>query len=494
MPQFQNAPPVAPAPAPGAAAAPLPRRVVVYAGAAALGGFLFGFETAVINGAVDAITHSFTLSTTTLGLVVAITLAGAALGAACCGWVADRWGRRFAMLIASVLFAAASVGCALVDSAAGLVGWRLAAGVAVGIASVVSPLYISEIAPAASRGRLASAQQMAIVLGIFAALLWGATIAGLLDGANADLALGMPAWRWMFLAGLLPAVLYAVVALAVPESPRYLVSAGRSAAAQRVLERKLGLHPDMARAQIGRIEQTVHADERPRLADVLDRRTGFLPVVWVGIGIAACQALVGIDVIFYYSTSLWSSVGFEESAAFSLSVFTSLVNVVATIVAIVLIDRIGRRRLLITGSCGLTVSLLVVTLGFSQAAVRGDAVSLPQPWGTLTLIGTNAFVIFFAMTWGPVVWVLLGEMFPNRIRAAALSISAAANWVAGVAVNLSFPTLRDISLPMSYGLYAVFAVLSGVLVWRGVNETKGRELEDMYADTPQDNALVEAKA
>lgn len=463
----------------------LPRRVVLISVAAAVGGFLFGFDTAIINGAVDAITKTFDLSSAMLGAVVAVTLGGAAGGAATAGWIADRLGRRPAMLISAAVFCASSVGCALSSSPGALVGWRLATGIAVGMASVLAPLYISEIAPAARRGVLSSLQQMAIVLGIFTALLWSAMIADLLNGADAATLLGLPAWRWMFLAGVVPAALYGLFALAIPESPRHLVATGKLEAASQTIQRLFASAPSAASEQVSRIAATLSADATPRFRDVLSSRTGLLPLVWVGVGIAACQALVGIDVIFYYSTSLWNSVGFGESAAFSLSVASSVVNVVATVVAILLIDRVGRRRLLLVGSAGMAVSLVVVAIGFSRAVLNGDGhLALPSPWGVTTLIAANVFVVFFAASWGPAVWVLLGEMFPNNIRAAALSVSAAANWVAGIAVNLTFPTLREISLPFSYSLYAIFAVLSGVVVYLGVRETAGRELEEMTTELP----------
>lgn len=460
-----------------------PRRVVLISVAAAIGGFLFGFDTAIINGAVDAITTRFALSTAMLGVVVAVTLSGAAGGAAAAGWIADRLGRRRAMLIAAVIFCISSVGCALSSSAVELVGWRLVTGVAVGMASVIAPLYISEIAPASTRGVLSSLQQMAIVLGIFTALLWSAMIADLLHGADAAVLLGLPAWRWMFLSGIIPALLYGLLALVIPESPRHLVAIGRLDDAAQTIRRLFAGTPAAAAEQVSRIAATLTADAKPRFRDVLSRRTGLLPLVWVGVAIAACQNLVGIDVIFFYSTSLWNSVGFGESAAFSLSVASSVVNVIATVVAILLIDRVGRRRLLMVGSAGMAVSLSVAALGFAHAVVDEDAqLVLPSPWGVITLIAANMFVVFFAASWGPAVWVLLGEMFPNRIRAAALSVSAAANWGADIIVNLTFPTLRAYSLPLSYGLYAFFAVVSGVIVWLGVRETAGRELEDMTTD------------
>ena len=240
---------------------------------------------------------------------------------------------------------------------------------------------------------------------------------------------------------------------------------------------------DAAQEQVERIQATLQLTHRPRFRDILDKKAGLLPIVWVGIALAMLQALVGIDVIFYYSTSLWKSVGFDESTSFELSVLSSFVNILATVAAIALIDKVGRRKLLLFGSAGMFFSLLTVSLGFSMAQqVAEDAIVLPEPWGVITLVAANLFVVFFAVSWGPVVWVLLGEMFPNRIRALAVSVCASTNWVAGVVLNLSFPTLRDFSLPISYGIYAVFALLSWILVKRYVRETRHVELEDMSED------------
>ncbi|MER7503867.1 sugar porter family MFS transporter [Nonomuraea pusilla] len=455
------------------------RKVVLVSVAGAVGGFLFGFDTAVINGAVDPIEDTFALDTVGLGVVVAITLFGAATGSLLAGWMADRLGRTRVMGVASVIFAAAAVGCALSSGFWDLAAWRLLTGVAVGYATVLGPLYISEIAPASVRGRLSSLQQMAIVLGIFAALLSDSLIAAVLGGADARTFLGLPAWRWMFLAGLVPAVLYGVLSLRIPESPRHLAARGRREEACRVLAELHAIPREQAERDVDRMDAAVPGEHRPRFRDLLSRRTGLLPVVWVGVGIAALQALVGIDVIFYYSNSLWKSVGFDESASFGLSVLSSLINVLATVAAIALIDRVGRRRLLLTGSAGMAAGLVLVSVGFSQAVVAGDELTLPGAWGPLTLVGANLFVVFFAVSWGPVVWVLLGEMFPTSIRGVALALAASINWIAGVGLNLSFPTMRQISLPGSYAVYAVMAVLSWLLVRFGVRETTNRELEDM---------------
>lgn len=201
--------------------------------------------------------------------------------------------------------------------------------------------------------------------------------------------------------------------------------------------------------------------------------------MWVGIALAVFQQFVGINVIFYYSTTLWRSVGFEESEALTTSVITSIVNVLVTIVAILLVDKVGRRPLLIGGSAGMAVSLATMAVAFSQSQGTGEDVSLPQPWGTIALVAANLFVVSFGATWGPIMWVMLGEMFPNKIRATAVSVASAANWLANFAVSTTFPSLSEVGLSLAYGLYAFFAFLSLFFVIWQVPETKGRELEDM---------------
>jgi MFS family permease len=215
------------------------------------------------------------------------------------------------------------------------------------------------------------------------------------------------------------------------------------------------------------------------MRDIRGRALGLLPIVWVGILLSVFQQFVGINVIFYYSTTLWRSVGFTESRALTITVITSVTNVVVTLVAISLIDRIGRRPLLLIGSAGMVVTLGMMAVCFTQAVGSGSNVSLPSPWGTIALISANLYVVFFGVSWGPVVWVLLGEMFTNQIRAAALAVAAAAQWLANFAVSTTFPALANLGLTFAYGLYAAFALLSFFFVFRYVRETKGRELEHM---------------
>jgi MFS transporter, SP family, sugar:H+ symporter len=460
------------------------RRAAAVAAAAAVGGFLFGFDTAVINGAVDALTDHFALGSGLSGFAVACALLGSAVGAWFAGPIADRVGRVRVMLLAAALFGISSLGSGLAVTVWDLIGWRVLAGVGIGAASVIAPAYIAEISPAAIRGRLGSLQQLAIVSGIFVALLSDAVLADGAGGAAGTLWWGLAAWRWMFLVGLVPAVVYALLAWRLPESPRFLVARGRAAEAEAVLSR-LGLATgSTAGAKVAEIAAALGGEVRPRLSDLRGRRAGLLPIVWVGILLSVFQQFVGINVIFYYSNVLWEAVGFSEADSFKITVITAIVNIVTTLIAIGTVDRVGRKPLLLIGSVGMTVSLGVMSFIFGVAKTTTDASGAVTPvlegaQGPIALVAANIFVIAFGMSWGPVVWVLLGESFPNRIRAAALSIAAGAQWVANWAITVSFPKMKDISLAMSYGFYAVMALLSFIFVWRWVRETKGKELEDM---------------
>ncbi|OZC64437.1 MFS transporter [Rhodococcus sp. 06-462-5] len=446
--------------------------------AAAVGGFLFGFDSSVINGAVDSIEDHFLLGSFTTGFVVAIALIGCAVGAWFAGSLADRWGRKKVMLLGSALFVVSSIGSGLAFSVPDLMLWRVLGGLGIGIASVIAPAYIAEIAPAKWRGSLASLQQLAITIGIFAALLSDALLAGAADGASNDLWFGIEAWRWMFLVGVIPALVYGLLATLIPESPRYLVGQHLDEEAARVLAEITGeLHPD---ERVHEIRLTLRKESRSSFADIRGPKFGLQPIVWVGITMAVLQQLVGINAIFYYSTTLWRSVGFTEDQSFTTSVITAVINVVMTFVAILFVDRIGRRKLLMAGSIGMFGGLVMASVAFSQATGSGDDVTLPAPWGAIALVGANLFVIFFASTWGPIMWVMLGEMFPNRMRAMALGIGTAANWMANFAVTLAFPPLTSsVGLWAIYAGFALFAALSFFFVKAKIRETKGMELEDM---------------
>jgi sugar porter (SP) family MFS transporter len=457
-------------------------RVVLISAAAALGGFLFGFDTAVINGAVDAIRGHFALDAGQIGITVSCALLGSAFGAGFAGMLANRFGRVRTMQVAAAFLVAAALGSGLASAVWDLIVWRLIGGIGVGVASVIAPTYIAEVAPARIRGRLGSMQQLAIVLGIFAALLSDAWLADAAGGAASMLWLGMPAWRWMFLAATFPALIYGLLVLAVPESPRHLVAKGRLVEARTVLLKVLNMHSEAALdKKLGDIEASLRSEHKPRLRDLFSKATGLLPVVWIGIFLSILQQFVGINVIFYYSATLWHSVGFSEADSFTITVVTSIVNVLVTLVAIALVDKIGRKPLLVIGSAGMAITLGTMAWCFSQATGVGADLSLPGSVGMVALVAANAYVVFFGVSWGPVVWVLLGEMFPNRIRALALAVAASAQWLANFAITSTFPALAEIGLTFAYGLYAGFALLSLFFVLYAVRETKGVELEDMQA-------------
>lgn len=462
--------------------------------AAVVGGFLFGFDSSVVNGAVDSIEDTFGLNSFFTGFAVAIALLGCALGAWFAGRLADVWGRKRVMLLGSVLFVVSAIGTCFTVTVWDLLLWRVLGGIGIGIASVIAPAYISEIAPARYRGALASMQQLAITLGIFAALLSDALLADAAGTASSELWFGLEAWRWMFFVGVIPAVVYGLLALTIPESPRYLVGRNRDEEAARILQEVTGeAHP---LERVKEIKLTVKRESSASVRDIRGHSFGLHPLVWIGIWLAIFQQFVGINAIFYYSTTLWQSVGFSESASFQTSVITAVINVAMTFVAILFVDRIGRKKLLLAGSVGMFVGLLMACVAFTQATYKqsgsvGDVMctagnttkeclTLADPWGVIALIGANLFVVFFAATWGPVMWVMLGEMFPNRLRGVALGVCTAANWIANFTISMLFPPVSEnLGLGVVYGFFAFCAAASFVFVLRKVEETKGLELEEM---------------
>jgi SP family sugar:H+ symporter-like MFS transporter len=451
-------------------------KVVLIASVAALGGFLFGYDTAVINGAVGALASVFQAGDAAIGLTVSSALLGSAVGAFVGGQMADRLGRIRVMVVASILFSVSTLGSGFAFGLVDLSLWRLVGGIAVGIASVIAPAYIAEISPAHLRGRLGSLQQLAIVTGIFAALLVDYGIAAGAGSAENPHWLGLSAWRWMLLSELPVALLYGVGALMIPESPRYLVAKRKEAKALTVLRTILG---HGAEAKMVEIRRTLSDEERGHLKD-LRGRFGLLPIVWIGIGLSVFQQFVGINVIFYYSSVLWQAVGFSEKNSLVITVITSLTNIVTTFIAIATVDRFGRKPLLIIGSVGMALTLGTMAFVFGSAPLDASGAPVLQgPAGTIALVAANLYVFCFGMSWGPVVWVLLGEMFNNRIRAQALALAGTAQWVANFAVSATFPSLRTVGLGLAYGLYTGAAVVSLLFVLFFIRETKGKELEDM---------------
>jgi len=455
-------------------------RVSLLSAVAALGGFLFGYDSGVINGTVGALQKAFNADNIGSGFNVASMLLGCAAGAFLAGRIADRFGRRAALFAAAILFGISAWGSGIATGSFEFVVYRLIGGFAVGGASVICPAYISEIAPAAYRGRLATLQQMAIVLGLFFAFLMNYLIALGAGGASEPFWFGFQAWQWMFWMELVPVALFFGGLFFIPESPRYLVAVGRMAQAEAVLA---GLsHPADAAAKVQEIRATLDANHRPSMQDLFNHATKRLhPIVWVGIAIAALQQLVGINVVFYYGEVLWRAAGFSEANALLINVIGGIINVSATVAAILLIDKVGRKPLLLIGSLGMALFLGILAVVFGTAEVGTDGnLVLGDAAGRVALVSANLYIVCFGISWGPVMWVLLGEMFPNRIRGAALSLAGLSQWGTNFLVTMTFPILLGtIGLGGAYSLYAIFAAISGFCAWKFVRETKGRSLEQM---------------
>ena len=397
---------------------------------AALGGFLFGFDSGVINGTVDGLQAAFDSDSAGTGFNVASMLLGCAIGAFFAGRLADRFGRRTLLIVAAIFFLISTWGSGISGSSLEFVFYRVLGGMAVGAASVMTPAYISEVAPAAYRGRLATIQQVAIISGLFVAFLSNYVLAQVSGSAMTELWLGFATWRWMFWIELLPAAVFLIALLFIPESPRYLISSGRHHDARRVLGLVMPEH--QVGNKLDEINATLAQDHKPRLSDVLNRATGKVHgIVWVGIGLA-------------------------------------------------LIDKIGRRPLLWTGSVGMAITLVCMAYAFSTATMVDGSLSLSDDMGTIALIAANAYVFFFNVSWGPVMWVMLGEMFPNQMRGSGLAIAGLFQWLANFGITMTFPImLASIGLAGAYGLYAFCAVVSVFFVLRFVKETRGKELEAM---------------
>lgn len=444
---------------------------------ATIGGFMFGYDSGAINGTQDGLRETFHLAPGALGLTVSSLLPGCALGAFMAGRFADVFGRRKVLMAAAVLFILSAIGSGAAPSAAVLIVARFLAGAAVGAASVLSPAYIAEVTPAAVRGRLASVQQVMIISGLTGAFVANYYLAQYAGSSLSQIA-GHAAWRWMFWVQTAPAVLFLITLTLIPESPRFLVARGRTDEALSVLTRLLGKAE--AIATVAQIAASLNRDHRPSLADIKGPDGKWRPIIWVGIGIAVFQQMVGINIVFYYGSVLWQSVGFTENDSLKLNILSGALSILVCFLAIGVIDRIGRRPMLLIGSAGMAVTLGVVTWAFSQGVLAGDHLVLPEGVGFKALIAANLYTIFFNFSWGPVMWVLLGEMFPNQMRGSALAVTGAAQWIANFAVSSSFPWLKThLGLAGTYSIYAVSAAVSFFFVYAFVKETKGKELEDM---------------
>jgi SP family sugar:H+ symporter-like MFS transporter len=457
------------------------RLIILISCVATIGGFLFGFDSGVINGTVDGLQQAFNSDKVGTGFNVASMLLGCAVGAFFAGRLADLFGRRAVLIVAAVLFLVSAWGSGIANTSLEFVIYRVLGGLAVGAASVMSPAYISEVSLARYRGRLATVQQIAIITGLFVAFVSNYLLAKVAGSSVTQFWLGFEAWRWMFWIEIFPAALFFIALLFIPESPRYLVAKGRKEKGLEVLTRLYGERE--ARIKLDEIDASLAKDHhRPRLSDLISKTTGKIrPIVWVGIGLATFQQLVGINIVFYYGAVLWQAVGFSENDALLINVISGALSIGACIATVLMIDRVGRKPLLWVGSMGMAVSLGAVAIAFSTATLDASGqLGLSDAMGVLALVAANLYVVFFNMSWGPVMWVMLGEMFPNQIRGSGLAVAGLFQWGSNFAVIMTFPILlASIGLAATYGLYTLAAVISVFFVLKYVHETKGKELEQM---------------
>ena len=455
--------------------------IIVISCIATIGGFLFGFDSGVINGTVDGLQSAFDSDSIGTGFNVASMLLGCAIGAFFAGRLADRFGRRAIMRVAAVFFIVSAWGSGVATGSLEFIVYRVLGGLAVGAASVLAPAYISEVTPARFRGSLATVQQIAIISGLFVAFLSNYLIAGAAGSSTAELWLGHEAWRWMFWVEVIPATVFLLALLFIPESPRYLVLHRQADKAKEVLTKLRG--EEYAVKKVEDIDASLAADHHnPRMTDLLDPATGKVRrLVWVGIGLATFQQLVGINVVFYYGAVLWQSVGFTEADALLINVVSGALSIAAVMLSLVLVDRIGRKPILLIGSIGMAVTLAAVAFAFLNATTGSDGeLTLEGIYGPMALIAANVYVMFFNFSWGPVMWVMLGEMFPNQIRGTGLAVSGLAQWGSNFGITMTFPImLAGIGLAGAYGFYTACAVVSIYFVRRMVHETRGVKLEDM---------------
>ncbi len=466
-------------------------RVLLLSAIAAIGGFLFGFDSGVINGTVDALQLAFNSDAVGTGFNVASMLLGCAAGAFFAGSLADKFGRKAMLIATAAAFIVSAWGSGAAGSSAAFVLFRIIGGLAVGGASILAPAYISEIAPPKIRGQLTSLQQLMIVIGLVAAFLSNYLIADLAGGSTETFWAGFGAYQWMFWVEILPASVFLFSLVFIPESPRYLVADGRYDEAKEILADLT--NPEKAAEMIEEIKVTVFRKRKPRLSDVIIEKAGRVhPIVGVGIALASLQQFTGINVVFYYGSVLWQAAGFTEADALLTNVVNGTVNILFTLLAIYLIDRVGRKPLLKIGALGQAVTLGAMALIFATGdlSAAGD-LQLNETQGIWALIAANSYIAFFATTWGPILWVMLGEMFPNRFRGAALAICGLLHWLSNFAITLTFPVLlTHIGLGFSYGIYAGFGFIAYFVVKKFVDETMGKTLEEMSMEQEEESEAI----
>ncbi len=426
---------------------------------AAIGGLLFGFDTAVISGANTYIKALFSLSSLMEGWMVSSVLVGCAIGAGIAGTLSDRFGRKKILLLTAVLFSVGGIGQALAPGLVWLIIFRILCGMGIGMASMISPLYIAEVSPPHMRGRLVSLQQLAIVTGILLAYSSNSIIAHMETITNAY------KWRWMLGIEIIPAVIFFFLLFFVPESPRWLTKSGNIEKAFSILARLAG--SSVATNEMNDIKASLQ-QKKAKFSELF--RPGIRMALIIGVSLAILQQFVGINTVIYYAPIIFNRTGAGAASAVGATVWVGVINFLFTLVAIWLIDKIGRKRLLIYGAIGMTVSLFMIGLLFAAKAFAG-------PW---ILIFILIYIASFAASFGPVVWVLISEIYPNRIRGRAASTATVSNWVSNFIVSLLFPVmLEGLGEPVSFWVFCAWCIISLIFVAILCPETKGKSLEEI---------------
>ena len=441
----------------------------------ALGGFLMGFDASVISGVVTFIEPEFDLGKIELGWSVASLTLTATLAMMLSGLLSDRLGRRPVLKIAAVLFAISAMASAVAPSFMTLVAARMLGGFGVGAALIIAPMYIAEIAPAAMRGRLVSFNQLNIVIGISAAFFTNYLILRLGQSGLAwaeALRFGEWNWRWMLGVEALPAIFYFLALFAVPESPRWLVMNGKDDEARRVFERVSD--SAQAEANVRAVKASLHAEQSQERATLRELfRPAMRLVLVIGVLVAILQQITGINSVFFYAPMIFEQSGIGTDASFLQAVLVGLVNLVFTVLAILFIDRLGRRPLLGIGLTGIAACMLLLSYGFGAADMNP----------TIILVGILGFVASFAISLGPVMWVLFSELFPNRVRGLAISFVGLINSAVSFLVQLIFPwELENLGNSLTFLIYGLFAIVGLILVMRLLPETKGKSLEELETE------------
>jgi len=422
---------------------------------AAIGGLIFGFDTAIVAGATRYMKEQFSLNSLQEGWAVSVVLIGCMFGAGLAGPISDRIGRRRFMLISAVLFFVSAVGCAVPRTITAFVIFRFVGGLGIGSAAVLSPLYIAEIAPARIRGALVSVNQMAIVTGILLAYFVNWVFAGS----------GPSNWRWMYAMGAIPSVLFFLLLLRVPESPRWLVKNGREDEAGAVLARVETA--EAAAKEIRDIKDTLTLGEGS-IRELF--RPAFRRPLLIAIVLAVFQQVTGINAILYYAPRIFEGAGFARMSAIGQSTIVGLVNMLFTVVAIVLADRVGRKPLLLIATGGMGVSLVLLGAAFRFPVLPASALLL------IILL----YIAFFASAMGPLVWVVMAEIFPIKVRGSAMGLATLVLWLADFVVTLTFPVISDKFHPSTaFWLYAAMCACDLVFIWFFLPETKGKSLEEI---------------